>query len=147
MSRLYTVVSFDDQSKMYQVVGTTTSQIEPEELTDLLGGDTDKTEFENVIADFINDEVDRMVALATSQQRAKKTRMNRAEHKQVFMRIGEWNSVLFALKTLREIDLDDNGVRVRSPQSYVGNGVSVDTLISILEESLAEASGVVGNNA
>jgi len=147
MSRLYTVVSFDDQSKMYQVVGTTTSQIEPEELTDLLGGDTDKTDFDNVIADFINTEVDRMVALASSQQRAKKTRMNKAEHKQMFMRIGEWNSVLFALRTLREIDLNDNGVSVRSPQTYVSNGVSVEMLISIIEENLAEASGVVGNNA
>jgi len=145
MNRLYTVISFDDQTQQYQVVGTTTSQIEPEELTDLLDTDTDKTEFQNVIADFINAEVEKMVALALSQDRARNSRMRRAEHKQVFMRMGEWNSLLHALRAIKWVENQHDDVHIICPSNAVPNGVTVDTLIESIEKSLQNTDGVMGN--
>lgn len=134
---LYTVVSFDDQTEMYQVVGTTTSDIEPNEMVQLLGKQDEQTEFENVIADFINREVEQMVALAVSKKRASSSRMTRAEHKQVFMRMGEWNSLIFALEKIDRMEV--------RPHNDINNGVSVETLIDIIKSSVETSKGVIGN--
>jgi len=142
---LYTVVGFDDETKVYQVVGTTTSDIEPNDMVELLGKQDVSNDFENVIADFINAEVEQMVALATSKERAKGSGMKRAEHKPVVMRLGEWNSLIFALEKLREIDIERNDVHVACPTSRVSNGVGIDNLIDILKSSLESTKGVVGN--
>ena len=142
---LYTVVGFDDDTKAYQVVGTTTSDIEPSEMVQLLGKQGETTEFDSVIADFINAEVEQMVALATSKERASASRMHRAEHKQMFMRMGEWNSLIFALEKLREIDCERQDVYVACPSSRVNNGVRVDMLIDIIKQGLENTKGVVGN--
>lgn len=142
---LYTVVGFDDDTKAYQVVGTTVSDIEPNEMVQLLGKQGETTEFDSVIADFINAEVEQMVALATSKERASASRMHRAEHKQMFMRMGEWNSLIFALEKLREIDCERQDVYVACPTVRVNNGVSVETLINIIKQGLESTQGVVGN--
>ncbi len=142
---LYTVISFDDETKGYQVVGTTTSDIDPDEMVQLLGKQGETTEFDNVIASFINDEVVRMTALAQSKQRASESRMHRAEHKPVVMRMGEWNSLIFALETLRAVDIENENVYVACPSVRVNNGVNVDTLIGIIKSTLESTQGVVGN--
>jgi hypothetical protein len=142
---LYTVVGFDDTTEMYQVVGTTVSDIDPNEMVQLLGKQGDRSDFENVITDFINTEVESMVALAQSKKRASASRMTRAEHKPVVMRMGEWNSLIYALETLRAVDIENEGIYVACPSVRVNNGVNVDTLIGIIKSGLVDAQGVVGN--
>ena len=134
---LYTVVGFDDETQAYQVVGTTTSDIDPSDMVELLGKQDAPTDFENVIANFINAEVESMVALATSRERAKGSGMTRAEHKPVVMRMGEWRSLIFALE-----QIDINEVR---PHNDVNNGVSVEQLLRIIKSSLESTQAVVGN--
>lgn len=134
---LYTVIGFDDETQAYQVVGTTTSDIEPADMVELLGKQTDPSDFDNVIADFINAEAEKMVALATSKERAKSNGMTRAEHKLVGMRMGEWRSLIFALE-----QIDQSQVM---PQNRVNNGIGVQSLINIIQSSLDNTQGVVGN--
>lgn len=134
---LYTVVGFDDQTQAYQVVGTTTSDIEPNEMLELLGKQSEPSDFDNVIADFINAEVEQMVALAISKERAKDNNMRRAEHKPLVMRMGEWNSLIFALEQVDQMAI--------SPAHTVSNGVGVHTLLDIIKSNLERTQGVVGN--
>ena len=134
---LYTVVGFDDETQAYQVVGTTTSDIDPADMVELLGKQTEPTDFDNVIADFINAEVENMVALAISKERAKSNGMNRAEHKPVVMRMGEWRSLIFALEQIDQMEV--------SPAHNVNNGVSVQALINIIQSTLENTKAVVGN--
>jgi hypothetical protein len=134
---LYTVVGFDDETQVYQVVGTTTSDIDPADMVELLGKQTEPTNFDNVIADFINAEVENMVVLATSKERAKSNGMTRAEHKPVAMRMGEWRSLIFALEQIDQMEV--------RPQNDINNGVNVNTLIDIIKSSLENTQAVVGN--
>jgi len=134
---LYTVVGFDDQTQAYQVVGTTTSDIEPNEMLELLGKQSEPSDFDNVIADFINAEVEQMVALAISKERARENNMKRAEHKPLVMRMGEWNSLIFALEQIDQMAIN--------PAHAVSNGVSVHTLLDIIKSNLERTQGVVGN--
>lgn len=126
-NKLFTVIGFDDATDTYNFVGTTTSDITGDELVDLLSKGDETTEFEKVIAELHNNQMEEMASLAQSRLRASRTGMTKAEHKPIVLRKGEWRSILFALEQLENAGVDE-------PTHNIAYGVSYSTLMDIIKE-------------
>ena len=123
--KVVSVIVFDEATNAYSVAGTKTTTELPEDLLTLLDADDDP--LNEVKADLIAYEMKQTASLLNSQQRAKETSMNRADHSPVVMRVGEWNSLMYALNLLK---MDSESA---NPKFRVSNGVDFQTLLDIVE--------------
>ena len=128
--KVVSIVVFDEATRSYTVAETKIATELPQDLLTLLDNTADVDD--EVKTDIIGYEMMQTVSLLNSQQRAKETRMTRADHSPVVMRTGEWNSLLLGLQVLAQ---DKESV---NPRYRIANAVDYQVLIDILQSQVAK---------
>jgi hypothetical protein len=127
--KIVSVIAFDEITSSYNLIGSKTTTDDPAAVLQVINGS--ETEFDNVIADIINAEIQQAVSMSASKSRAALNRMRRAEHTAIVMRKGEWQSILNGLGMLM------NEYSRYAPTSDVAYPTSFASLIKTIEDNLS----------